>query len=164
VIRVRRATSDDARAMATVHVRTWQAAYGHVFPREVLDALSIERRERGWREEFEAHGTTAFVAEADDRIVGFASVGPARDEAGVGELFTIYVEPESWGTGAGRALHAAAVAALAEAGYAEVILWVLVENPRARRFYEREGWRAEGSRRERFAGVEVDEVRYRRSL
>jgi GNAT superfamily N-acetyltransferase len=150
--------------MATVHVRTWQAAYSHVFPREVLDALSIDRREHGWRREFGGGATTAFVAESDGRVVGFASVGPARDEKGIGELYTIYVEPEEWGTSAGKALHDAAVGALTEAGYKEAILWVLVDNPRARRFYEREGWRAEVSRVEPHAGVEVEELRYRRSL
>jgi ribosomal protein S18 acetylase RimI-like enzyme len=65
----------------------------------------------------------------------------------------------------GTALMAAGIEALRELGYSEVILWVLEDNPRARRFYEREGWALDGSRKDdEFLGVPVTEVRYRRSL
>jgi RimJ/RimL family protein N-acetyltransferase len=49
----------------------------------------------------------------------------------------------------------------ASEGYATAMLWVLADNPRARRFYEREGWRAEGARVEAVRGVDVEEVLYR---
>ena len=46
--------------------------------------------------------------------------------------------------------------------FSEAILWVLQDNPRARRFYERHGWTLDGaSKRSRHLGVDVDEVRYR---
>jgi hypothetical protein len=38
---IRRATIDDARPIADVHTRTWQAAYRHVFPRELLDEIDV---------------------------------------------------------------------------------------------------------------------------
>ena len=45
--------------------------------------------------------------------------------------------------------------------YPEAVLWVLEDNPRARRFYEREGWDLDGARKEdEFLGVRVAEVRY----
>ena len=72
-------------------------------------------------------------------IVGFASVGPSRDERGIGELYAIYVEPDQWSTGAGRALIERAEERLRHA-YGEATLWVLEDNPRARAFYERGGW------------------------
>ncbi len=73
--------------------------------------------------------------------------------------------PEAWGSGAGSALMAAVIAALRANGFAAAHLWVLEDNPRARRFYEREGWSpADGRRREEFLGVPVTEVRYRISL
>ena len=46
-MRVRRAEPADARGIAEVHTRTWQAAYRHVFPAEVLDGLDVEERVRG---------------------------------------------------------------------------------------------------------------------
>ena len=54
--------------------------------------------------------------------------------------------PRSWGAGHGSALHEAAMDHLAKEGFGEAVLWVLEGNERARRFYERRGWRADGAR------------------
>jgi GNAT superfamily N-acetyltransferase len=48
------------------------------------------------------------VAEQDGRVVGFAVAGAAKDPQGAGELYAINVDPDHWGTGAGRALLVAA--------------------------------------------------------
>ena len=161
---VRRATVADAAAVADVHVRTWQAAYEHVFGPERLAGIDAGRRRAAWEHAIEI-GEDVFVAEADERVVGFASVGPSREPPGSGELYAVYVLADAWGTGAGTVLMAAAVAALRGAGHAEAILWVLEDNPRARRFYEREGWRPDGARKEdELLGVRVAEVRYRLTL
>jgi hypothetical protein len=44
---VRPATPDDADAIASVHVRSWQAAYRGIVPDAMLDALSIQRGPAG---------------------------------------------------------------------------------------------------------------------
>jgi ribosomal protein S18 acetylase RimI-like enzyme len=47
--------------------------------------------------------------------------------------------------------------------YAEITLWVLEDNPRARQFYERAGWSVDGGRKaEARWGVRAPEVRYRK--
>ena len=103
-------------------------------------------------------------ARSKARVVGFASTGPSRDEDEIGELYAIYVDPQDWSTGAGRALMAAAEQRLA-ADYDAALLWVLEDNPRARGFYERAGWAPDGVRKaeERF-GVRAAEVRYRKDF
>jgi GNAT superfamily N-acetyltransferase len=164
--RVRHARLDDAAAIAEVHVRTWQAAYQHVFGAERLAGVTVEQRLPMWRQILQNVEQTALVAEDDDgRIVGWCTVGPSRDEDADGELWGIYVLSDAWGNGAGTALLAAGVDALRDSGCREVILWVLEDNPRARRFYEREGWLLDDARKEdEFLGVGVAEVRYRRAL
>jgi len=80
-------------------------------------------------------------------------------------LYAINVDPDRWGTGAGRALLAAAQAELARLGYAKAVLWVLPDNARGRRFYELAGWTTDGTQRtSEVRGVVVPEVRYRRRL
>ncbi|MEX2211101.1 MAG: GNAT family N-acetyltransferase [Gaiellaceae bacterium] len=161
---VRRATPADAEAVATAHVRGWQEGYGHVFPDEALAELSIPQRLETWRERIET-GSTVFVAERDGDVVGFSTVGPSRDAEGEGELYGIYVRPDAWGTGAGRALIARAEEELRERGYEQATLWVLEDNPRARRFYEAAGWAVDGIEKDdEFLGTRVREVRYRVSL
>ena len=161
---VRRGQPADAREIAEVHVRTWQAAYRHAFPAEVLDSLSVDDREDLARRLLARWSEVIWVAESEGRIVGFAAVGPSRTEDDSGELYAIYVLPEAWGTGAASQLMAEAKDWFAEEGYATAMLWVLADNPRARRFYEREGWRAEGTRLDTIHGVEVEEALYRITL
>jgi ribosomal protein S18 acetylase RimI-like enzyme len=163
-VQVRRARPGDAAAIAEVHARTWQAAYEHVFGPERL----AERRPDValWTRILANERVEVNVAEAGEgRIVAFVSVGPSRDEDAEGELYAIYALPEVWGTGAGPALMHVGVEAMRAAGYRDAILYVLDDNPRARRFYEREGWALDGgTKREELLGVEIAEVRYRRGL
>lgn len=159
---VRRATADDADAIAAVHVRTWQGAYRDVFPPEALDAIAVEPRALAWRAQLAGGPVSAFV---DEELTGFASVGPSRDEQGAGELYAIYVLPERWGSGLARELLAAAEAELRGLGYAEATLWVLEANPRARGFYESCGWALDGAAKtDVHLGVDVAELRYRKAL
>jgi RimJ/RimL family protein N-acetyltransferase len=164
-LQVRRARPDDAAAIAEVHVRAWQDAYGHIFGAERLAGVTVARRLPMWRQILQDPAQTALVAENDaGSVVGWCTVAPSRDRDADGEIWGIYVLPEAWGSGAGTALLAAGVDALSESGYRKIILWVLEDNPRARRFYEREGWALDGSRKEdEFLGVLVTEVRYRRA-
>lgn len=157
---VRFAEPADCREIAEVHVRTWQAAYQHAFPPEVLEELSVDEREAQWRQRIE-DGAAVWVAQMRGRVVGFASVGPSRTEEGVGELYAIYVLPEDWGSGAAHELMVAVKVWFASEGYSAAMLWVLTDNPRARRFYEREGWSADGMRVDTMGGVEIEEALYR---
>jgi ribosomal protein S18 acetylase RimI-like enzyme len=160
---VRPATPDDAQAIAEIQVETWRAAYLGVMPREVLDGLDANESTRTWRHWLSVETTAQFVAERSGAVVGFASVGPSRHEPESGEVYSIYVRPDAWGTGSGSALMDAAVAWLADR-WQEAILWVAEENTRARRFYERYGWVAESARVEEVVpGAEVPEVLYRLS-
>jgi ribosomal protein S18 acetylase RimI-like enzyme len=165
VVTVREATAADADAIGRVHAETWRAAYAGVVPEVAFD---VEARQRSWREAFAREWPAAsavLVAELDGAVVGFAGVGASREGEGVGELYTIYVDPAHWGTGAGRELIARAEESLAASGFAEAVLWVLEGNDRAERFYRAAGWTHDGGRKvEVFQGAEVTEVRYRKPL
>jgi ribosomal protein S18 acetylase RimI-like enzyme len=129
-VEIRRASVADAADLAAVHVRTWQAAYEHVFGSQRLEGMEVSARTAQWRRRLE-RGENAFVADDDGRVAGFVWVGPSRDPDAQGELYAIYVLPEAWGSGAGSALMRAGVEAMRDAGYRESILWVLEDNPRA---------------------------------
>jgi GNAT superfamily N-acetyltransferase len=160
-MRVRAATPEDAKVISEVRVRSWQEAYAHVFPAEALARLDAGELAVYWRERIAA-GDTLLVT---DDLTGFAAIGPSPDPAGAGEVYAIYVDPDRWGTGCGRALMEASLANLRAAGFDEVVLWVLEDNPRARRFYEAGGWTLDGAEKdEDWLETPVREVRYRISL
>jgi ribosomal protein S18 acetylase RimI-like enzyme len=148
VATIRRAAPADARAIAEVHVASWRWAYAGDLPQEVLDALSVDDRERMWREVIAEPTVVVEAAERYGRVVGFVSTGSTRDDDGLGrtgELFAIYLDPSVAGTGVGESLLDHAERDLRDAGFERATLWVLASNDRARRFYERHGWAWDGT-------------------
>jgi ribosomal protein S18 acetylase RimI-like enzyme len=103
------------------------------------------------RERIGAAAAVGKIAEEDGRVVGVAILSPAREHGGRGEpvpglahLNTVAVNPEHWGMGIGRALVALIVEHARQVGYVELQLYVDGDNERARRLYERDGWKPTG--------------------
>lgn len=169
-VSVRKAKPRDAAAIGVVHVRSWQAIYRGHFPQEFLDGLDPKVRATRWRRYLRESGETRaglLVTEQDGKIVGFANVGPSRDPElpELGEVRAIYLLPEYWDRGLGRFLMTAALDALTSAAFPEAVLWVLEANDRARRFFEKGGWVADGTvKQDEGFGFPIREVRYRRAL
>ncbi|MFI6102352.1 GNAT family N-acetyltransferase [Lentzea sp. NPDC051213] len=154
---IRLAVASDASAVASVHVRSWQSAYRGLIPDSVLDNLSVEARTAGWEEYIASGSVWVGLAPASGEIVGFAFAGESRDDDAPFELYTIYLLPSAWGSGLALELVAAAIG-----DEKDVIVWVLDGNARARRFYERLGFRVDGATRTQTVGSAVlEEVRYR---
>jgi GNAT superfamily N-acetyltransferase len=111
---------------------------------------------------------SATVVAVDEGVIfGFASTCPSRDSdlPGLAELRMIYVDPHRWGEGIGRLLMAAVRDRRRRNGAHEALPWVADRNERAKRFYEIDGWRADGLHRaENIGGVRVEVVRYRYAL
>jgi ribosomal protein S18 acetylase RimI-like enzyme len=168
VVEVRRAVPEDAAAIAAVHVRAWQIAYRGLMPAALLDGLSIEQREQGWRETLIGEvSLTVYVAVENRAVVGFCAVAtPGRDDDagdGVAEIAAINVDPDVWRTGVGRALIDVALEDLRANGWRWVTLWVLTENQRAREFYARFGFEPDGAEITHEASG-ASEVRFRRQI
>jgi GNAT superfamily N-acetyltransferase len=108
------------------------------------------------------------VAEVDGDIVGYAAVVAAAltrspvDDPALAHLGRLFVRPPHWGTGVATALHAEALSAASQQGFAAIRLFTPTWHGRARRFYEREGWRAVADLPENDFGMPLTE--YRRSL
>lgn len=143
MIVIRKATVEDASAIATVHVVAWKEAYRGIVADEFLDNLSIQRRTEQWTNSLsdEAHPYhRAFVAEVNGQVVGFSSFGvpQIKDTGFDGELFAIYILKAAHKLGVGRLLVQAVVNGLREMGGRSMMVWVLKDNL-ARGFYERLG-------------------------
>jgi GNAT superfamily N-acetyltransferase len=155
-VQLRRARVGDEMAVAEVHVRSWQVGYRGLIADDYLDAL--RPADRADRYTFDVDDPLTIIAVAD-RIRGFVTISP-----GAGELRALYVDPEAWRTGVGRALIVDAERRLAQ-HHGAATLWVLTANARARRFYEAAGWQPDGTaRRDRDFGAVLDEVGYRKTL
>lgn len=160
---VRSPLPGEARALAQIHIETWQQAYSHVFSEEFLAGLDVDRRVH-WFEARISKGEGLIVADAGSEPAGFCFFGGSSDE-GWGEIFAIYVHPDHWGRGHGHRLLSTAERELAEMSHRRALLWVLERNRQARDFYESHGWvLGKPIRIEEIGGIQVTEVRYERSL
>ncbi|WP_432136101.1 MULTISPECIES: N-acetyltransferase family protein [unclassified Streptomyces] len=167
-MQIRQARPVDASAVAGVYVRSWQAAFAGLVPQHYLDAMDPSRETSEWETRItEARWPSSgvLVAETEAGIVGLASFGPSQDIPVTAEVGTLYAMPQVWGTGIGKQLMLAALAALGQADYTQATLWVLEDNARARRFYEAAGWGADGTAVEdSTGGASLSKLRYRRPL
>jgi putative acetyltransferase len=120
-----------AELLAAIQEDASLAGLGHIYPPEryPFPREAIVERWRTSADEIFVEGELGFAAVAGEWLDG------------------LYVRPEAWGTGVAGRLHDRAVEAIRAAGHERARLWVLEENLRARRFYERRGWYADGSSR-----------------
>ncbi|MFF7375467.1 GNAT family N-acetyltransferase [Streptomyces massasporeus] len=170
-LRIREMTLADCEGVAEVRVGGWRSSYRGLVPQSYLDGLSVEEdaeRRRTHLAQGDGRVVNLVAEGTGGAIVGWACHGPYRDGEVLtedAELYALYVHPDQVGRGVGRALLTESVARCRAAGHGRLLLWVLKENDRARRFYERAGFWADGAE-EPFEvdGVTVPEVRYTRPL
>ena len=176
MVTIRPARPEDAEAIAAIRAQSWRAAYAGVIPADVLaestSPASVARQATRILDRW----TGMIIAEADGALVGYANFGRERASGELGsvpgpeqdpsraELYAIYVAPAHWSTGAGRALMDTVLNRAAAAGYERISLWVLLDNPRARRFYQRAGFSLTGESEVLADLGGVTEVRYARPL
>lgn len=165
---IRLAVPDDALAIASVHVRSWQKAYRKLLPADYLDQLRPEDRAPHYDlSNTDPAKSCTIVAIEKNAIAGFATTGPSRetDLPGHGELRALYVDPEHWGRLVGASLISVARANFLHLGTVKAYLWLLKGNRRADRFYRKDLWSHDGRERtETVWGVALNELRYRRVL
>ncbi len=161
------ATEHDAADIARVHVSSWREGYAGILPDTYLASLDVAEREQRWLENLrngQRDQVLTWIARGDGQVVGFSSLGPARDEDAdrrAQEIYSIYLAPDAWGHGVARDLMRTMLEEVAP--QAPVTLWVLSDNERARHFYRRHGFSADGTERMVEVGAQPYlEVRYRR--
>ena len=151
--RVRKAEFPDMALAGHIMAVSFQTAFAAFISRETLDACAREEGCIALLQGLHREGKIHFLMGEDKGLLAW------QDHGTEAEIAAIHSLPESWGTGLGRAM---LEEALAEIGEKPVFLWAFEENHRARRFYEKNGFRWDGERRvSEFDGAA--EVRYVRN-
>ena len=150
--------------MARVQLAGWRAGFAGIVP--VALEPTEEFLARRTRDGLADPARRFVVAELDGAVRGWCGFGPTRDDdegPGVGEIYTLFVEPGAWRHGLGRAALTAALAELSACGFGDATVWSFAANARANAFYERLGFArdAAAERRDERLGDAVI-VRYRR--
>lgn len=140
---IRPVTADDAPRLGALHMACWREAYGELLSAAFFDrATPASSAERWARTIAHLTDTQRLVAGVrNDEFIGFAMSGPARGEDPPRELelYAVYIRASEYATGLGQRLLDAVIADR------PAYLWVLERNPRAKAFYERNGFRHDGA-------------------
>jgi GNAT superfamily N-acetyltransferase len=187
MVTIRAACADDAATVADIRAQSWRAAYLGLIPAGILAGATSPDTVAAHVDGIRRRGPAGILiaetavgpapAGGRAKAVGYANFGPERGADGRpglapgpgqrqarAELYAIYLDQAQWSTGAGRALLDAVLGRAVAAGYASVSLWVLEENSRARRFYQRAGFSATGESQVLDDLGGVTEIRYERPL
>jgi ribosomal protein S18 acetylase RimI-like enzyme len=146
---LRAGTVSDAEEIEAVHWAGLEGAYLGRVPGWPAEARIIADRTSRWRQWLAAPEIDTIVAECQGRIAGFCTLRPDTEShfgaTTQGEMPTLYVHPNYWRRGFGRRLCLEGINRARERGFSSIVLWVVYVNERARLFYERLGFRPDGT-------------------
>lgn len=151
--------NDDLFAVSNVYEQSWKYAYRGIIPQAYLDSIPAGR----WASGIARENMKSLLLLENQCIIGTAAICKSRWEEypDFGEIVSIYLLPEFMGRGYGAALFRRCTEELHAQGYDKILLWVLEENARARRFYEKNGFVcAEVYREDSIGGKALREVLY----
>jgi ribosomal protein S18 acetylase RimI-like enzyme len=135
---VRDAEFKDMKQLGHIMATSFRTAFSDFITKQTLDACAKEDNCVAMLEGIYQEGKMHFLIGEDSGMLVWQKV---QDSA---EIVAIHSLPESWGTGLG---HAMLEEALNQIGNQPVFLWGFKENKRARRFYEKHGFRWDGTER-----------------
>jgi L-amino acid N-acyltransferase YncA len=128
---IRKPEKSDVGEMAKVHVDSWKTTYKGIVAEEYLQTLKYENREKLWAQALSIEPRHIWVAEVQNKVVGFASGGKERTgKYGYdGELYAIYILEEFQQKGIGKSLLRALADELSNSQYKSMLVWVIADNP-----------------------------------
>jgi GNAT superfamily N-acetyltransferase len=145
-VELRRATEDDAEALAAL-VLAGFATYREFAPPE-WEPPPLDVETRHTQQVLADADTFSLLAEDGGEVVGQVTALPAlksiarrTDDAKLAHLRHLFVAQSHWGAGLAKTLDDAALEHARDAGFTAMRLFTPAAQARARRFYEREGWR-----------------------
>ena len=145
MITYRDARPGDAARMVQLGRRSFTETFGHLYTPKNLSAFLLSHNEDGWRGELSDPAFAVRVAEAEGELVAYAKIGPPSlpfEQRGAAiELRQFYVLKPWQGQGIADELMQWVLAEARGRGADELYLSVFTDNHRARRFYERYGFR-----------------------
>ncbi|MGM2834550.1 GNAT family N-acetyltransferase, partial [Bacillus cereus group sp. Bce025] len=124
-----------------VHADSWKTTYKGIFPNEILENITYEKREKQWENIFqkESNHQFRFVAETlNGEIVGFIDGGVERTGTynWEGELYAIYLLQEYQGMKIGQKLFQALLSDCKNNDRQSPLVWV-VPNNLSKKYYEK---------------------------
>jgi Acetyltransferases, including N-acetylases of ribosomal proteins len=162
VIRIAK-NENDSIAASRIYALSWKSGYKGVFSDELLNDISLERWVNAFNSNYETHRFQIAIMNVDGEDIGAGGYGLSRDydNPKIGEVTSIYFIDTAWGRGYSKILMNFMIDELRSKGCDKVHLWVVKDNIRAQRFYEKYGFIPTGKEKIiTFKGESVIDIEY----
>ena len=144
----RLAGTDDAPSLSKLGAETFTATFGHLYQPADLATFLVSHGEEQWRQELADPEFAVLITEDGDEAVGYAKVGPPHlpfEPRGIAVELRQFYLLEAWkGRGLADQMMKWVIDDSERRGGNDLYLSVFTDNHRARKFYERWGFIAEG--------------------
>lgn len=154
---------EQAQQVSDLHLYIWQQAYAPIFGKERLRDLPREESRQTWRQRMHLERYRGIGLWQQERLIGFAGWGV--EATAIAEIYHFYLHPEYWGGGTAGSFMQYLLQLIRQQNHQEVVLWVLKENKRAQRFYQKQGFEPAHLEKQRNKwGLVIEEVQFKRQL
>lgn len=150
---------DDLCEVSNVYEKSWKSAYKDIIPQDYLDSIPVGQ----WAKNVNKSDRYNLVATENGHIIGTCGFCRSRWKkySGYGEIVSLYFLPEYTGNGFGKIMLDKAITELKKLDFENILLWVLEDNFKARKFYEKYGFTFTGDyMNDVIGGKEVREMMY----
>lgn len=156
--RIRRVKQGDAPALAQIQTSSWKTAFRGILSDDDLERLTNIAKATAMYQHLLNEGIgNGYIGEVDGKAHCIAYWDRTRDAdmPDYAEIICIHSLPDNWRKGFGSKMMDRLLADIAQAGFKKVMLWVFVENARARAFYEAKGFRPTNKIKPSFGTMEI---------
>lgn len=164
-ITFRLAVPQDALDMAEVIMRSWEEAYKDIIPHDFILAKNATRPSLFKR--VTVDNQSNYVIECDGKIAGIMKIAEPQDNDvndDFYELHSIYLHPKYYRKGIGSKAVEFACEKAIQIGKKYMNVWVIKDNINAIKFYEKQGFIADGVTKTVEYGKVLEDIRMRKSL
>lgn len=162
---IRKANPEDYADIATIHFKSWHAAYLGLLPASYInDKNTLCKKKRMWQALMAHPDVSVWIAyDAHHNNLGFIGYFTNHKDY---EITTLYVLPDYQGLGIGTQLMTASLQALLESHInAHFSLWVLEANVAAIDFYQKFGFVGNGEKSEEcYKSTQIIDIKMVRKL
>jgi ribosomal protein S18 acetylase RimI-like enzyme len=155
---IRKVKYGDESALAYVQTESWKAAFKGILSEDVLQKCTdIDKVTAMYKRLLDEKKGNGYILEIDGKphCIAYWDQTREKDMPGVAEIICIHSLPSNWRKGYGSRMMDRLLDDITSAGYANVMLWVFVENEQARKFYEAKGFVPTEKTQPAFDSIEI---------
>lgn len=155
---IERVKLGDEVTLAYIQTESWKAGFKDILNADILQKCTqIDKTTAMYRRLLEQNIGNGYLlkVEGTPHCIAWWDATRENDMPGYAELICIHSLQNQWRKGYGSKMLDAVLRDIATAGYTKVMLWVFEDNVRARRFYEAQGFIADGKTKPNNESTEI---------